>query len=244
MKKTTLCGLSIVLCLMALVLGVGAQRRVTYTPVRLAVRIESADSSLTTTQIRCDGVIQSDGSCDYYDGADGVAASLDQHGNLIIDFQTTSTPLRRVDFDYSTPFIPNGPEPPSGLQADSYLATLKRNEDSAYVALQNMAVGTAQCVRLGWTFDSQDGTTQWRNSFQRNLSPFDISQTSYGIVTRTDADTWEVEPKGSSCSNPPSSSSSLATVARVSHSSTRGKSVHTDDGLYYMPFKLTLRRRV
>ncbi|MBA2647912.1 MAG: hypothetical protein H0U81_14030 [Pyrinomonadaceae bacterium] len=172
-----------------------------------------------------------------------MAASLDQNGNLIIDFQTTSTPLRLVDFNYSLPFIPNGTQPPSGLQADSYLATLKRNEDSDYVALQNMAVGiaNAQCVRLGWTFNSQDGATQWRNSFQRNLSPFDISQTSYGVITRTNADTWEVEPKGSSCSNPPSPSS--PTVARISHNSTRGKLVHNDDGLYYMPFKLTLRRR-
>lgn len=243
MKRKRLCYVGLALCLTIAVISVGAQKRTTYTPVRLGVTIETADSSGTPSQI------QSDGQYDYYDGTDGVAASLDQNGNLIIDFQTTSTPLRHVNFNYSRPFPPNDTQsqPPSGPQADSYLATLQRNEDSAYVALQNMAVREdgndhAQCVRLGWTFNSQDGATQWRNSFQRNLSPFDISQTSYGVVTRTNADTWEVEPKGSPCPGLPNSG--LPTVARISHNSTRGKLVHNDDGLYYMPFKLTLRRRV
>ena len=63
------------------------------------------------------------------------------------------------------------------------------------------------------------------------------SSASYAVVTRIDANTWEVEPKASTCNT------GAATVAELNDLPLTGPGGLTNNGMYYMPFKLTLVRK-
>jgi hypothetical protein len=56
------------------------------------------------------------------------------------------------------------------------------------------------------------------------------------VVTRPTATTWEVEPKAAGCNLSPA----VPSVGRLLETPTVGKLKFTDDGLYYMPFKMLL----
>jgi hypothetical protein len=237
MKKNLLIVVCLVLGLGWATAGTSAQKTVTYPAVPLKVTIENLDSANTRSQIR------SDENGEYIDGMAGIEANIDQYGNLIIDFQTGRAAQRLVYFDYSRPYsqLPPGahvPPYPTGLQGDSYLSTIPK-DNSAYTPLQNLGIDSSECVSLGWSFTWQDAKkTQWRNDFHRGQQfPAQANQTSYAVVTRIDLDTWEVEPKSNSCNT------GMPTVVELLDTPTKGSFNFTDDGLYYMPFKLTLRRK-
>ena len=72
--------------------------------------------------------ITSDGQGPYSDGVDGVAAQIDQYGNVILNFQTTQSAMRKVHFDYSDPLGATGAPPLDENNViappNSYFATL------------------------------------------------------------------------------------------------------------------------
>jgi hypothetical protein len=194
-----------------------ASKPVTYSPVPLKVTI---DSSLQITA--------EDGS-PYENGQGGTTANFDKYGNLIVSFG------RPVCFDYGVYGVE---DPPTGCYNNSYISTVPKQQGDG--ALQELDPGLSQCVQLNWQFRDASNVL-WRNGFHRNRDlPGPQDGTSYAVVTRTDADTWEVEPRALSCSgynNP-------AGVAGVfTHESVRGKTVYTDYGLYSLPFRLTLTRQ-
>ena len=67
----------------------------TTAPVALTVTVHDTDTNGMACQI-C-----SDGGGGYVDGTDGVAANIDQYGNIIINFQTGRNPLRKLHYEYS-----------------------------------------------------------------------------------------------------------------------------------------------
>jgi hypothetical protein len=195
-------------------------------PVPLVVTVEALDSAGNPCRI-CE-----DGLGNYENGIDGVTANFDPYGNLIINFNATQSPIvRKLSFDYSDQL--SGPpfSPPAAL--NSYLST--GTHPSGFI--QNMAVGTAQCINSNITFtDNDQHQTLYRTHYRRALSSFDVSQTSYLVVTRTGPDTWELEPKAAACNT-------NAPVAKLFSYYTHGHSEITDHGLYSMTFKMTLARQ-
>ena len=195
-----------------------ASKPVTYSPVPLKVTI---DSSLQITA--------EDGS-PYENGQGGTTANFDKYGNLIVSFG------RPVCFDYGVYGVE---DPPTGCYNNSYISTVPQQQGDG--ALQELDPGLSQCVQLNWQFRDASNVL-WRNGFHRNRDlPGSQAGTSYAVVTRTDADTWEVEPRALSC---PADYENPAGMARVfTHEWVRGKTVYTDYGLYSLPFRLTLTRQ-
>ena len=194
-----------------------ASKPVTYSPVPLKVTIEPG------LQITAGDVLP------YVNGQGGTTANFDKYGNLIVSFG------RPVCFEY----VVKGVEvPPTGCYNNSYISTVPKQQGDG--ALQELDPGLSQCVQLNWQFRDASNVL-WRNGFHRNRDlPGPQDGTSYAVVTRTDADTWEVEPRALSCpgyDNP-------AGMARVfTQESVRGKWVYTDYNLYSLPFRLTLTRQ-
>jgi len=195
-----------------------ASKPVTYSPVPLKVTIESGLQ------------ITADDDSPYENGQGGTTANFDKYGNLIVSFG------RPVCFNYDVDGVED--PPPPGCYNNSYISTVPKQQGDG--ALQELGLGLSQCVQLNWQFRDASNVL-WRNGFHRNRDlPGPQAGTSYAVVTRTDADTWEVEPRALSCpgyDNP-------AGMARVfTQESDRGKWVYTDYGLYSLPFHLTLTRQ-
>ena len=157
-----------------------------------------------------------------------------QYGNVIVNFQTTGSVIRKVYFDYSDSLDGTGGPPVDGTNViappNSYFATLHPNGPK----LQDMALGEPQCLEAGFSFTLDDPSrTQYRHSFHRDLGrPIDFTDTSYLVATRTEAG-WELEPKAADCHPEPD-------VIKLIATPTRGKFTFTDHGLYRMSMKMML----
>jgi hypothetical protein len=170
----------------------------------------------------------------YENGQDGVTASFDTWGNLIIAFNAQSSPIvRKLVYKYEgnqqsgVPFVPPAAQ-------NSYLAT----GTHPLGPIQTMAEGQSQCVNSNITFTDNDANgTMYRNHYRRALGSHDVSGTSWLVVTRIDADTWELEPRVDVC-NPTN-----AGITKLFSWTTRGKTVTKDLGTWLLPFKMTLQRQ-
>jgi len=184
--------------------------------VPLQVDIEPVDAGNTACGI-C-----SDVGDPYVNGQEGIRAQFDQYGNLTVDFGA-----RSVDFSFGNPDLA------SGLHADSYLATRFSGG-----FLQDLGDGASACAEMNWIF--RDGAVEYRLLFHRTgyPSPIDVAATAYAFVTRIDADTWTVEPRGAADCGV--GDDRLAGVVSLP---TKGRVVYTDHGDESMPFRLTLTRQ-
>ena len=235
-----------VLALLTMVSPVTAQKGGGTSDVRLRVLI--ADRSATPP---ADYRVESDGMGEYVDGVDGVSARLDRYGNLIVNFQADPrTGRRRVHFDYSctADLVTRGvtcgsfpAEPPTGIQDRAYISTVCREVGTGLPCssprIQDMAIATEQCVQLNWEFTDGSGQS-WRNGFHRNRDLPLQEGTAYGVVTRTDTDTWTVEPVAAPCQTV-----NMPGVARTFRIETvKSRLVLYDLGPFWLPFKLILTR--
>lgn len=156
-----------------------SQKPGTTTPVPLIATFRDAGdvNCDVTVDPNCADRIRSDNGNPYTDGVAGVAANFDQYGNLIINFQTGSTPQRYVYYDFRSPLKPYGHTPPTQAnQASAYMATLQVINTPSYTLIQNMTLGQEQCLRLVMTFTL--GGKEWRANFHRNQFSTDSNSTS------------------------------------------------------------------
>jgi hypothetical protein len=204
------------------VLRATAAKPNTVTPVALTVTVHATDSSEAPCHI-C-----SDDQGPYIDGVDGVAAHLDQYGNIIINFQTGPTPVRKLHYEYAA--VDGQPIPPSD-PPNNYFSTIL---GPGAVPLQKMGLGATECLAGGpvATLDDFD-RTQYRFDFHREWGGFDFSNTSYLVATHDSPTTWQVEPKPDPC-NP------VDSVIRLLQTPSRAKFSFTDHGLYPARFRMTL----
>jgi len=205
------CVLSIVFAPLSSAAG---QKPGTYTPVPLIVTVDSLGGSCGI----CGDEV--DGSGVYTDGQDGVKATIDQYGNIIIDFQTTRTNTRWLKYHYPTTV----PIPPSdGLH--HYLSTISLSNR----ALQAMmwqpteSIYVASCT----LFDDPSGQPQYRHGFSRDCGSGFGSSGSRLVVTRTGVNEWQVQPDSDAS-------------ARVFSATTKGRLQVVDYGLMSLPFRMTL----
>ena len=188
------------------------QKPGTYSPVPLTVTVDSLGGYCAI----CGDA--PDGSGVYIDGQDGVKATIDQYGSIIIDFQTTRTKIRGLKYHYPGP----GAVPP-GDGSHHYFSTLSLNAGGA---LQAMPIGTSVYVASCPLYDDPSGRPQYRHGFYRDCQGGFGQEGSKLVVTRT-VTGWEVEPEPGA-------------IARVFSITTTGRTQVVDYGLMSLPFKMTL----
>ncbi|MEO7135419.1 MAG: hypothetical protein ABI024_14495 [Vicinamibacterales bacterium] len=158
------------------------------------------------------------GSGDYIDGQEGVKATIDQWGDIIIDFQTTQTKIRRLQYHYP----PTTPVPPADGSHD-YFSTLPLGNG----ALQAMGIRAWVFVASCPLYTDPSGQPQYRHGFYRDCGSGLGAEGSRLVVTRTASNQWTVEPE-------------LGSSARVFSTTTKGRTQVVDYGLMSLPFKMTL----
>lgn len=189
------------------------QKPGTYSPVPLIVTVDSLGG---TCAICGDAP---DGSGVYTDGVDGVKATIDQYGNIIIDFQTTRTKIRGLKYHY-----PGASGVPPGDGSHHYFSTLGL---TAGGALQAMPIGTSVYVASCPLYDDPSGQPQYRHGLYRDCQGGFGQEGSRLVVTRTADKEWEVEPESGA-------------MARVFSITTTGRAQIFDYGLMNLPFRVTL----
>lgn len=208
-----------VMCVLSIALAPGSsgagQKPGTYTPVPLTVTVDSLGGSCG---ICGDGV---GGSGVYIDGQEGVKATIDQYGSIIIDFQTTRTKIRGLKYHYPGPSAV-----PPGDGSHHYFSTLSLNAGGA---LQDMGLGSSVYVASCPLYDDPSGRPQYRHGFYRDCQGGFGQEGSRLVVTRT-VTGWEVEPEPGA-------------IARVFSITTTGRTQVVDYGLMTLPFKMTLTAR-
>ena len=209
-------------CLVVSMFAVGAapsgapQRPGTYEPIPLTVTVHARDSLGVPCGICGDAADSAGAPIDtvYTNGDQGVEASIDKWGNLIIDFQTTKAQIRGLVYDYTND--PANPTPaPPGTGSNQYLSTIGGN-------LGLMLVGEWIDVASCPLYDDE---LSYRHSFYRDCQSGLGSVGSPLRVTRISATTWEVETTG---------------PARVFGIATKGRAQVQDFGEFSLPFKMTL----
>lgn len=207
------CGLSIAF---APVSSDAGQKPGTYPPVPLIVTIDPLNDPSGNPQCGICG----DGLGDYVDGQDGVKATIDQYGNIIIDFQTTRTKIRGLQYHYP---VGSTAPPGDGSQSHHYISTISLGSG----ALQAMAVPASIYVASCPLYDDPSGQPQYRHGFYRDCGSGLGPQGSRLVVTRRAMNEWEVEPESDAS-------------ARVFSATTKGRAQVVDYGLMSLPFRMTL----
>ena len=196
------------------------QKSGTYTPVPLIVTVEPSDSADNPCAICADG------AGDYVDGQQGVKATIDQWGNIIIDFQTTRSNMRWLTYHYPVTTLPG-----DGSHQHHYLSTLALGNGP----LQNIQIGNSIVVASCPLYDDPSGQPQYRHGFYRDCGSGLGAEGSKLVVTRKADNKWEVEPE-----SVPGPGTELGAWARVYSATTKGRAQVVDYGLMSLPFKMTL----
>ncbi len=189
------------------------QKPGTHTPVPLRVTVDSVDSMGHLYGISADG------AGDYVDGEKGVKATIDQYGNLIIDFQTTRTNMRWLHYQY-----PEGTPIPPGDGLHHYFSTIKLDGGP----LQTMTPGDVSHVASCPLFDDPSGQLQYRHGFSRDCQSGVVDGVGL-VVTRT-PDGWAVEPDAGA-------------DAFVFSITNTGRARVFNYGVMSLPFRMTLRAK-
>jgi hypothetical protein len=239
----------------ALTTAAGAQPHFNTVSLKVTVNANQQFAPLTgnPTDVSPDSLGQ------YVDGQNGVCASLNTDGDLIIGFDcaTASTP-RRLGLNLVT-FLAN---PTGGIDICTPPTTISSNNppvaytnnvatatatDMPTAPFQTMNVydGTAATIYyiqlfLNYSFSDASQTT-WRLNYHRTTSSTfaDAALGSYAEVRRLSSTQWVVEPVTPSrlTGNPPNA------AMLVWQTSTRHSSTITECGFYQVPFSFTLDQK-
>ena len=199
------------------------QKPGTHTPVPLVVTMNACNDVSTPVGICGDGA-DAEESTTYTDGQDGVRATIDQYGNVIIDFQTTRAKIRGLVYNYD-----DGPaSSPPGGGTNHYFSTISLAPGGA---LQTMMPGGASINKAGCLLYNDDSDQpQYRHSFSRDCGSGFGSVGSPLVVTHPSDNTWEIQPEAPA-------------TARVFSATTKGRLQVHDFGDFSLPFKMTLTRK-
>lgn len=205
-------------------------------PLYLNVTID--DSVSATAGIQSDDPDKTDNTpVPYQNGTNSVTAVFNDYGHFVFN----SGANRKVNFIYSIPLDATN----SVLETDSQYGVKARTapiNSTNYVHLQNMDVGTSQCLGLGWELTTGDVTGSKREIGYHYFRGV-LTNTAYVTVTRLDLITWTMEPLNRArCGG--NDDVTYDNAARVRDVKTaKGKTTDYQYGRYYMPFKLTLTKQ-
>ena len=198
--------------------------------------------------------VSSDGG-QYIDGTNGVCASFDKQGDLIINFSCQSaSPPRQLGLgkslflapptgDTNPPcLLPSSIVPGSFPSYTNYISTVPAT-DQPTAAFQNMTVGTTYYVQffIGTQFSDANQTAYHLNYHRTANSPFpsDAAKASYAQVRRTSATEWVVEPVQPSALNSDPNVAMVVQVETLPHN----KVTSTECGFYQVRFSFTLDQK-
>jgi hypothetical protein len=201
--------------------------------------------------------VLSDGHGQYIDGTNGVCASFDKQGDLIINFSCQSaSPLRQLGLgsslflapptgDTNPPcLLPSSIVPGSSPSYTNNILTTQATSPMNTAAFQSMTVdssgNTVYYVSffIGTAFSN---ASQIRLNYHRTAStdfPTDAALASYAQVRRLSATEWVVESVTPSTLNGDPNVAMGVTVASTRHSSTS-----TECGFFQVPFSFTLDQK-
>jgi hypothetical protein len=195
------------------------QKPNTYTPVPLVVTMNACSALLSEI---CGDDFAHDplGDTTYTDGQDGVSATIDQYGNVIINFQTTRAKMRGLVYKYGSVT----PAPPGG-GFNHYFSTIRQESGPG---LQTMPLDVPVNLRSCPLYVDDAGQYQYRHGFSRDCQSGLGDEGSPLVVTKTSPTTWEIVPAASA-------------AARVFSVTMKGRlQVQSFNPLMDLPFKMTL----
>lgn len=158
--------------------------------------------------------IGSDGAGSYTDGLQNVKAIIDGVGDFDLDTSASGAGTRTVFLDFSMPASTGANPPFTTGYMDVYLST-------GGGGLPQIAVGFSKSMNIRVNLPG----------YFLDFNPNTYPDTANVLVTRTASDTWTIE----------AASTGIAKLQLVT--TVRGKTVLTDEGNFFMPFKLTVKTK-
>jgi hypothetical protein len=199
--------------------------------------------------------VSSDGHGQYIDGTNGVCASFDKQGDLLINFACTSaSPPRQLGLyptflssvgETNPPCVlPSSIVPGSSPSYTNNILTTPATSPTNTAAFQSMTPDSSGNTVYYISFfigTAFSGGSQIRLNYHRTAStdfPTDAALASYAQVRRLSATEWVVESVTPSTPNGDPNVAMGVTVASTRHSSTS-----TECGFYQVPFSFTLDQK-
>lgn len=236
MKKLTTILAALAICF-AITISTSAQKT-TLIPVDVVI-----DNTVSTSSgVQPDGSNPDGTPIPYRHAVNSVQANVN-------DWFVFNSGTREVKFIYGIRLdLPINPNQLS-LEPDAQSGTTVKTfpiDSNTFIPMRSMAIGTSQCMGLGWGGVAGDVAGSSR-SIGYHFARGDLSNTAYVTVSRL-ADNngkkvWTLESVNqANCGG--NSDTTNDHAARVFDSKTvKGKTTDYHYGRYYMPFKLTLTQR-
>jgi len=155
--------------------------------------------------------IRSDGGGPYINGQQSVSAIIDGQGDFDLNTSSKGAHTRSLFVDLTSPTSSSATPPFTTAFVDAFLST-------GGGGLPQMSVGSVKVMHL---------QIDLPNYYFLDFNPSAQPGSSTVTVTRTASDTWTIE----------ASANSIAELRMVTTS--HGKTTTTNEGLFYMPFKIT-----
>ena len=175
--------------------------------------------------------ILSDNGTAYIHGTDRVEAQiLSSDGNFYMNTNsnTVKQPIRTMQF------LPGSNVDLSGNRNYSLRTSVPQDQTingGNTVWIQNLGVGQSQLMSFrAWGVDQQ-GVLDWKLLFRNGPENNSGSSTDYVLITRTENDTWTIEPAG------------FPSVTAANARLVNGSDIALGSEYYVAPFKLTLVRK-
>lgn len=135
--------------------------------------------------------ITDDGGGAYTNGSQNVKVVFDQNGNLLFNSRASKNQnvamQRWLNVNFDSPTASNTSPPLSGTERSAYLTSGSTTANAPFIPLQNMTVGTTQCIGLSGGLLNYDLTAL---NFHRNTEDNNTSETAHVYITRNSTTEW------------------------------------------------------
>ena len=147
--------------------------------------------------------ITGDGLGAYVNGTQNVKVLFDKNGNLFFTTKASNNPnvpmVRFLNYNFNSPVSSNPPV--TGIEIGSSMSGGKSASNSAHIPLQNLAVGSTQCIALSSGLINFDLKTV---NFHSNWEDVTNTPSAFAYITRNSSTEWiitPVPPSGGGCSS-------------------------------------------
>ena len=159
--------------------------------------------------------LRSDGAGPYVNGQQNVKAIIDGVGDFDLDTSSSGRGSTRTLFiDFTSPASTGATPPFSSANVDVYFST-------GGGGLLQMAVGSAKMMHVQIILPGY---------YFLEFNPSAQPGSSSVLVTRTSVSTWTIE------------ASATSTAELIENTTSHGKTTQTNEGFFYMPFKITIQQ--
>jgi hypothetical protein len=173
--------------------------------------------------------ITSDGLGEFVNGTQNVKVMFDKYGNFIFNTRASNNPnvpmVRRLNYNFNSPISSNPLV--TGIETGSYITGGKSATSSGYTPLQDLVVGTTQCIAFSAGLINFDPKVV---NFHSNWEDVPNTPTAFAYVSRMSQNQWvisPVPPLGGGCSS----------ISNVTAFVTNGGALVW---YYHMPYSFTL----